>query len=188
MSMGPTSWWTFSGRGSDRVRVYAWHAARLPGAALPVELLEPLFTAWLASPADLAVLRDVYAALVRPHAADPTCLGAIAEGALVDAVRDAFARGTLEARWQATPWPAAPRQPAGPASPAAPPKTFIAIRLVDPDGVPVPGERYLITLPDGTKRAGRVDGNGFARLDRIDPGTCDVSFPDIDGRRWTRRA
>jgi len=65
---------------------------------------------------------------------------------------------------------------------------YADVVLGHPTALPVAGERYAITLPDGTIRRGRLDQEGFARVDRIDQGTCDVTFPDLDGRRWARRS
>jgi len=65
-------------------------------------------------------------------------------------------------------------------------KTWIEIELVDEVGDPVPGESYEITLPDGSKAAGTLDGKGFARVDGIDPGTCKVTFPNLDKEAWNR--
>ena len=62
---------------------------------------------------------------------------------------------------------------------------WIEIKLVDTDGNPVPGEKYKITLPDGSTVAeGTLDGKGFARVDGIDPGTCKVTFPNLDQSTW----
>lgn len=64
-------------------------------------------------------------------------------------------------------------------------KSWIEIVLVDDDDRPVPGEAYRITLPDGTTLAeGTLDENGFARVDGIDPGTCQVTFPNLDKDSW----
>lgn len=46
------------------------------------------------------------------------------------------------------------------------------------------GERYIVVTPDGGSRDGFLDQNGRAKLDGIEPGTCKVSFPDIDGKAW----
>jgi hypothetical protein len=63
-------------------------------------------------------------------------------------------------------------------------KTWVEIELVDEQGEPVAGEKYRILLPDGSVREGRLDGRGRARFDGLDPGTCEVGFPDRDGREW----
>jgi type VI secretion system secreted protein VgrG len=61
-------------------------------------------------------------------------------------------------------------------------KHWIEIVLVDEAGKPVPGEAYRITVPDGSVKEGSLDENGFARVDHIDPGTCQVMFPNLDKR------
>lgn len=64
-------------------------------------------------------------------------------------------------------------------------KHWIEIELFDEEGNPVPGELYRITLPDGTTVAsGTLDDKGFARVDHIDPGTCQVTFPNLDKDVW----
>ena len=62
---------------------------------------------------------------------------------------------------------------------------WIEIQLNDEEGKPVPGEPYKITLPDGKKVAdGTLDDKGFARVDHIDAGTCQVTFPNLDKDAW----
>lgn len=63
-------------------------------------------------------------------------------------------------------------------------KHWIEIELVDEDGNPVPGEEYAITLPDGSVSSGTLDERGFARVDGIDPGSCKVTFPNLDKDAW----
>lgn len=64
-------------------------------------------------------------------------------------------------------------------------KSWIEIQLNDQDGNPVAGEPYKITLPDGTTIAdGTLDDKGFARVGNIDPGTCQVTFPNQDKKSW----
>jgi type VI secretion system secreted protein VgrG len=61
---------------------------------------------------------------------------------------------------------------------------WIEIELVDEDGKPVPGETYAITLPDGSVASGSLDEKGKARVEGIDPGTCKVTFPNLDKEAW----
>lgn len=65
-------------------------------------------------------------------------------------------------------------------------KTWVAIRLLDDDVPPkaVPFKRYRVELTDGSIREGMLDANGEAYFGGIDPGTCQVSFPDYDGADW----
>jgi type VI secretion system secreted protein VgrG len=64
-------------------------------------------------------------------------------------------------------------------------KHWIEIELLDEAGKPVSGEPYKITLPDGTTVAdGTLDDKGRARVDNIDPGTCKVTFPNLDKEAW----
>jgi hypothetical protein len=58
-------------------------------------------------------------------------------------------------------------------------KCWIEIVLQDEDGKPIANEEYRIVTPDGSERAGHLDGNGYARLDGLDPGSCDVTFPKL---------
>ena len=62
--------------------------------------------------------------------------------------------------------------------------TFVAIRLVDEEGKPISGEKYEITLPDGSVRNGTLDENGFAQEDDLPPGTCEFTFPEFDEAAW----
>lgn len=64
--------------------------------------------------------------------------------------------------------------------------SWIEIELVNEEYKPVPSEKYLIELPDGTRRGGMLDSEGRARVDGIEPGTCKVSFPDRDAKDWKK--
>ena len=70
-----------------------------------------------------------------------------------------------------------------PESPAE--TTWIEIELLDPDGKPVSDERFKITMPDGSIQYGRLDSNGKAKIERLQPGSCQVTFPDRDQEVWT---
>lgn len=63
---------------------------------------------------------------------------------------------------------------------------WIEIELLDEEGNPVPGEKYEIDLPDGTLAKGSLDGDGFARVDGVLPGNCQVSFPELDKEAWSK--
>ena len=65
-------------------------------------------------------------------------------------------------------------------------KSWIEIVLVDEDDNPQAGEEYQITLPDGSVADGTLDEKGFARVDGIDSGTCDVTFPNLDKDAWKK--
>ncbi|MFO0618008.1 MAG: type VI secretion system tip protein TssI/VgrG [Polyangiaceae bacterium] len=55
---------------------------------------------------------------------------------------------------------------------------FTRIKLVDQRGQPIPGERWVVTQPDGTKRQGVLDEEGAAAIRGL-KGTCEVDFPDV---------
>ena len=65
-------------------------------------------------------------------------------------------------------------------------KSWIALQLVyESNGLPVPGMAYQVTLPDGTTVAnGSTDDQGYAKVDCIDPGSCQISFTDLDKEAW----
>jgi uncharacterized Zn-binding protein involved in type VI secretion len=65
--------------------------------------------------------------------------------------------------------------------------TWVEIQLHDTQGAPMPNEAYHIDLPDGTSVDGTTDSSGMARLDGIDPGNCQISFPNIDKRSWKKK-
>lgn len=63
-------------------------------------------------------------------------------------------------------------------------KTWIAIQMVGEDEKPIPGIAYRIILTDGSTAEGVLDEEGSARVDNIDPGTCVITFPDLDQEAW----
>lgn len=63
-------------------------------------------------------------------------------------------------------------------------KTWIEIELLDDKGDPVANEPYKIQLPDGTTQEGSLNSRGRARLEGIEPGSCEVTFPNIDAQDW----
>jgi hypothetical protein len=77
-----------------------------------------------------------------------------------------------------------PPPPPPPPRRSTKPTTWIAIELVDDQGKPIPRERFRIELPDGSFVEGQLDAGGRARLDDLDPGTCQITFPDMDAKEW----
>ncbi len=63
--------------------------------------------------------------------------------------------------------------------------SWIEIELVDKKDKPVPGESYRVILPDGeTAAEGTLDNKGFARVEGIEPGTCRITFPNLEKQAW----
>jgi len=62
--------------------------------------------------------------------------------------------------------------------------TWIEVKLVTDDGAGVPDQEYLITASDGRQIRGKTDANGVGRAEGIAPGSCQVSFPDLDKDAW----
>jgi hypothetical protein len=65
-------------------------------------------------------------------------------------------------------------------------KSWVAIELVDDAGKPVADQAYRIKVPGGAVEEGRLDAKGRAKVANIDPGMCDISFPDIDAKEWKK--
>jgi hypothetical protein len=63
-------------------------------------------------------------------------------------------------------------------------EAWVEIQLIDETDQPVEGEPYRITLPDESIREGVTDSEGLARIEGIEPGTCQVTFPDLDRDAW----
>jgi type VI secretion system secreted protein VgrG len=63
-------------------------------------------------------------------------------------------------------------------------KTWFEVKLEDKAGQPVAGEPYKVTLPDGSVSEGTLDDKGMARIEGIDPGSCHVTFPNMDKSVW----
>ncbi|HXU67956.1 MAG TPA: PAAR domain-containing protein [Polyangia bacterium] len=68
---------------------------------------------------------------------------------------------------------------ASPAAETPKPDSWIEIELVDQDGNPVVDQPYEITTSDGKKLAGTTDGKGKARVNWIESGDCQVTFPGL---------
>jgi len=64
--------------------------------------------------------------------------------------------------------------------------SWIEIELEGEDDKPIPGEKYKITLPDGSVAEGTLDDKGFAREQGFEQGTCKVCFPNLDREAWEK--
>ena len=58
-------------------------------------------------------------------------------------------------------------------------KDYIEIKLRDAGGNPTADAAYVLHLPDGSTKDGRLDRQGQAREDGIPPGNIRVEFPDL---------
>jgi hypothetical protein len=65
-------------------------------------------------------------------------------------------------------------------------KTWVEFVLLDMEGNPVSGQPYKVGLPDGTIKRGTLDGTGKVRVEGIAPGTCTISYTDLDQEGWER--
>ena len=63
-------------------------------------------------------------------------------------------------------------------------KSWVKIKLVDEAGKPVPGVRYRVTTPGGRVASGSLNKEGKAEVKGIDPGNCQITFPDLDQAAW----
>ncbi len=63
-------------------------------------------------------------------------------------------------------------------------KGWLELELKDNTGEPVGNEKYRVQTSDGEVKEGFTDGNGFARIDNIAPGSCKVGFPNLDETTW----
>lgn len=64
--------------------------------------------------------------------------------------------------------------------------SWIEIELVDEEDNPVPGEPFKVTLPDGTVFSGTLDEKGFAKIEGIKQGTCQITFTKLDKKAWEK--
>jgi len=63
---------------------------------------------------------------------------------------------------------------------------WIEIELLDEEDKGIPNQLYRIVLADGTRRTGKTDAYGVARVECIQEGMCKVSFPDLDADTWEK--
>ena len=133
--------------------------------------------------------------IVAPTDATPSSDADDADPGAVEAEK-AFQRDAQTGKYgtvQVTPYKRPDQQAddAPPGQPDQPPvvkTSWIEIVLVDANDNPVAGENYQVTLPDNSVAEGSLDNNGFVRIDGIDPGSCQVTFPYLDGLSWDQQS
>jgi hypothetical protein len=75
--------------------------------------------------------------------------------------------------------------PGSPDTVVAPEKEhWIQIEMVDKEGKPVKGEDFTLSLPNGSVIEGTLDDHGRTRIEGIDPGSCTLTFPNLDKDSW----
>lgn len=182
MSRGSS--WSFDGFAGDRVIVVL--AREAGGSALvplSAALAPGLLRRWLADPVTRRTLVEMAEGLSGRGFEQGWEQGDM-HVPMVDEMARAFERGDLVLFGvPAVEAPQLGQQPGRRPSSRPPPakKAWIEIELLDDDGRPVATE-LVVTLPDGTRLTPAFRGK--IRLDGIDPGTCDIEFPKIDGREW----
>lgn len=62
--------------------------------------------------------------------------------------------------------------------------SFVEIELVDANGRPVPREAYRVVAADGAVIDGQLDGAGFARVEPVVAGRCEITFPGRADGEW----
>jgi hypothetical protein len=60
-------------------------------------------------------------------------------------------------------------------------KDWIVIRLKDLDGSPIPDADFILHLPDGSEKKGKLDSDGYSKVENIPPGKFLVEFPNTPG-------
>ena len=58
-------------------------------------------------------------------------------------------------------------------------ETYVELELRDEDGKAMANEEYVLFLPDGSVRKGRLDGSGKKKEGKIPSGLSSVKFPNL---------
>jgi type VI secretion system secreted protein VgrG len=61
---------------------------------------------------------------------------------------------------------------------------WIEVQMLDDAGQPIPSESVEVTTPDGSVSGGTTDEKGVYRVEHIDPGNCQITFPNLDKDAW----
>jgi hypothetical protein len=171
--------------------IFRWRPLTEEEKAVEFLPSSPLLTSWLDNLSMRAAVREMYESAFGKSAGN---LDYARKRDIVQQLESAFHRRILVCLRVTRVTPGANSQKDDdappPPAPAPPPprpvknKTWIGIELVDDKGKPVPGEQYRIVLPDGSQEEDRLDAQGRAHINNIDPGECQISFPNVDAREW----
>ena len=63
-------------------------------------------------------------------------------------------------------------------------KSWLKLAMNYEDGSPAAGEAYEVKTPDGKIRKGSLNNKGKAHIKGIEPGNCEVTFPNLDKDAW----
>lgn len=63
-------------------------------------------------------------------------------------------------------------------------KDSIRCTLKGEDGKPIAGIKYAVRLPNGSVVKGETDSKGEINLSGIEPGMCEVEFPELHADEW----
>jgi hypothetical protein len=183
--------WRVRTRSHGPITVVRWLDLLEGEEVVAVPVRETDIVAWLNDPITSRPTVDMHKAVRPAHTGRVNSATQRFMPHLVRELTDAFRQRELVAlrqreRLSLTPSVLVPEEPtqAPPAEVEKKTKTWIAIALVNDDGEPVPDMPYRLKLPDGAIREGRLDSRGRARVDGIDPGMCEVTFQELDGREW----
>ena len=61
---------------------------------------------------------------------------------------------------------------------------WVELQVVDTEGHPAANLVYWVRLPDGSEREGKLDKDGFTRLEGVADGHCAVRFENVDRQEW----
>jgi hypothetical protein len=64
-------------------------------------------------------------------------------------------------------------------------KDWIEIVLTDDTGKPAANKDFVVHLPDGSEKRGKLDSDGRAMVKDLPPGPVDVEFPDTEITEWS---
>lgn len=65
-----------------------------------------------------------------------------------------------------------------------PPDHWIGVKLVDNAGEPIAFQPFRLKLGDGSILEGTLDEKGYCRVEGVEKGTTQVSFPNINADEW----